>query len=66
MNLNFVANLDRDVILDKAGNLIHGNLGIPILLLIMLGMMTLPMPTLVLDVLFTFNITYNIEVNCCK
>ncbi len=39
-----------------------GNLGIPILLLIMLAMMTLPVPPFLLDVFFTFNIALSIVV----
>ena len=40
----------------------HGNLGVPILLLIILAMVTLPMPPFLLDVLFTFNIALSIVV----
>jgi len=40
----------------------HGNLGVPILLLVMLGMMMLPVPPFLLDVLFTFNIALSIVV----
>ncbi|MCF6194978.1 MAG: FHIPEP family type III secretion protein, partial [Kangiellaceae bacterium] len=32
-------------------------LGTPILLLLLLAMMTLPIPTFILDILFTFNIS---------
>lgn len=42
--------------------LARGNLGIPLLLLSMLAMMTLPMPPFLLDVLFTFNIALSIVV----
>nr|MBO2511270.1 flagellar biosynthesis protein FlhA [Gammaproteobacteria bacterium] len=40
----------------------QGNIGVPLLLLAMLGMMTLPMPPFLLDVLFTFNIALSIVV----
>lgn len=39
-----------------------GNLGVPLLLLVILGMMTLPVPPFLLDVLFTFNIALSIVV----
>ena len=37
-------------------DLSRGNLGVPLLLLVMLAMMMLPMPPFLLDVFFTFNI----------
>ncbi len=40
----------------------QGNLGIPVLLIMLLGMMILPMPPLVLDALFSFNIALSIVV----
>ena len=40
----------------------RGNLGVPVLLLVILGMMTLPVPPFLLDVLFTFNIALSIVV----
>ncbi len=40
----------------------RGNLGIPLLLLALLGMMTLPVPAFLLDVLFSFNIALSIVV----
>ncbi|MCQ4312662.1 flagellar biosynthesis protein FlhA [Pseudomonas stutzeri] len=40
----------------------RGNLGVPLLLLVMLGMMMLPVPAFLLDVLFTFNIALSIVV----
>ena len=40
----------------------HGSLGVPILLLAMLGMMMLPVPPFLLDVLFTFNIALSLVV----
>ena len=44
------------------GLLKQGNLGVPILLLVILGMMTLPIPTMLLDIFFTFNIALAIIV----
>lgn len=40
----------------------RGNLGVPLLVLVMLGMMTLPVPPFLLDVFFTFNIALSIVV----
>ncbi|MET1078174.1 MAG: flagellar biosynthesis protein FlhA [Pseudomonas sp.] len=40
----------------------EGNLGIPLLLLVMLGMVMLPIPPFLLDVLFTFSIALSIVV----
>ena len=40
----------------------QGNLAIPILVIAMLGMMTLPVPALLLDLLFTFNIALSLVV----
>ncbi len=40
----------------------RGSLGVPMLVLIMLGMMTLPIPAFLLDVFFTFNIALSIVV----
>jgi flagellar biosynthesis protein FlhA len=42
--------------------LIQANIGIPILLVGMLGMMTLPVPPFLLDLLFTFNIAISLVV----
>ena len=44
------------------GGLTHGHFGVPILLLTILGMMTLPIPPFLLDVLFSFNIAMAIVV----
>ncbi|HCM05913.1 MAG TPA: flagellar biosynthesis protein FlhA, partial [Oceanospirillales bacterium] len=61
-----MATLDRGQIFQQIrGNaiaLITGNLGIPIMLLILLGMMTLPLPPFLLDTFFTFNIAISIVV----
>jgi flagellar biosynthesis protein FlhA len=48
--------------LQQAKQLLSGNLGIPLMLLVLLGMMTLPVPTFLLDVFFTFNIALAIVV----
>ena len=40
----------------------QGNLGVPLLLLVMLAMMTLPVPPFLLDLLFTFSIALSIVV----
>ncbi|ALN18883.1 flagellar biosynthesis protein FlhA [Ectopseudomonas mendocina] len=55
------AQLIGDVRSNLAG-LRHGNLGIPLLLLVMLGMVMLPIPAFLLDVLFTFSIALSIVV----
>lgn len=49
-------------VLQQGRSLLSGNLGVPIMLMILLGMMTLPVPTLLLDVFFTFNIALAIVV----
>ncbi|MVW76246.1 flagellar biosynthesis protein FlhA [Pseudomonas xionganensis] len=58
--------MDRtQVISDVRSNLSglrQGNLGIPLLLLVMLGMVMLPIPPFLLDVLFTFSIALSIVV----
>lgn len=46
----------------NVASLSRGNLGVPLLVLIMLGMMTLPVPPFLLDVFFTFNIALSIVV----
>lgn len=40
----------------------HGNLAVPILLLMLLGMMILPLPPILLDAFFSFNIALSIVV----
>ncbi len=61
-----MATLDRGQIFQQIrGNaitLLTGNLGIPLMLLILLGMMTLPLPPFLLDTFFTFNIAISIVV----
>ncbi len=54
--------MERDAILNNVRGLTQGNLGIPLLLLVILGMVTLPMPAFLLDVFFTFNIALSIVV----
>lgn len=44
------------------GRLAQSNLGVPVLLLTILGMMTLPVPPFLLDVFFSFNIALAIVV----
>lgn len=58
------ASINKNVLFDNARELTRGNLGIPILLLIILAMMTLPMPPFLLDVFFTLNITIALVVLC--
>lgn len=45
-----------------ASLLAQGNLAIPAMVLVLLGMMTLPLPAFMLDTFFTFNITLSIVV----
>ena len=47
---------------DRMRILLQANLGVPIVLLALLGMMTLPVPPVLLDVLFTFNIALALVV----
>jgi len=58
--------VDRTQLINSArGNLVglgRGNLGVPLLLLVMLAMMMLPVPPFLLDVFFTFNIALSIVV----
>ncbi len=54
--------MDRAVILDNVRSLTKGNLGVPLLLLVILAMVTLPVPPFLLDVFFTFNIALSIVV----
>jgi flagellar biosynthesis protein FlhA len=58
--------VDRTQLISNARNnlagLGRGNLGVPLLLLVMLAMMMLPIPPFLLDVFFTFNIALSIVV----
>ncbi|HAG72791.1 MAG TPA: flagellar biosynthesis protein FlhA, partial [Gammaproteobacteria bacterium] len=56
--------MDKGVLLGNVRDLTRGNLGIPALLLIILAMMTLPMPPFLLDIFFTLNITIALVVLC--
>ncbi|WP_075185514.1 flagellar biosynthesis protein FlhA [Teredinibacter haidensis] len=47
---------------DNLRSIGRGNLSVPILLLMLLGMMTLPLPAFLLDVFFSFNIALSIVV----
>ncbi len=55
-------NMTRESSLRNARSLWHGNLSIPILLLMLLGMMILPLPAFLLDTFFSFNIALSILV----
>ena len=54
--------MERAFNVNSLKGLAQGNLGIPALLLIILGMMILPMPPILLDLLFTFNIALALVV----
>lgn len=54
--------METNGFLIKAKRLAKSNLGIPLLLLAILGMVTLPVPPILLDVAFTFNIAISIIV----
>ncbi len=54
--------VDKSLMLGNMRGLARGNLGVPLAVLAMLAMMTLPMPPFLLDVLFTFNIALSIVV----
>ncbi len=58
------ASINNNAFVGTARRLAQGNLGIPILLLVMLAMMTLPLPPVLLDIFFTFNITLSLVVLC--
>ena len=61
------ASYDKAAVFENMRGLAHGNLGIPILLLVILAMMTLPMPPFLLDLFFTFNITIAYScINSCR
>jgi flagellar biosynthesis protein FlhA len=54
--------MTRDKAFKGARAMWHGNMSVPILLLMLLGMMTLPLPPFLLDAFFTFNIALSIVV----
>ncbi|MDH7942987.1 flagellar biosynthesis protein FlhA [Pseudohongiella sp. SYSU M77423] len=56
--------MNRGTLMSNARSFTDGNLGIPVLLLVILAMMTLPIPPFLLDVFFTFNITIALVVLC--
>ncbi len=56
------SNFDRQNAVANVRTLAHGNLGIPIFLLMLLGMLTLPVPAFLLDIFFSFNIALSIVV----
>ena len=62
--MSYEMGLDKGQFIENAKDLTRGNLGIPILLLVILAMMTLPMPPFLLDIFFTFNITIALVVLC--
>lgn len=58
----FARNIDRKTAFNHIRSVGQGNLGVPILLLMLLGMMILPLPAFLLDVFFSFNIALSIVV----
>ena len=54
--------MDRALVFNNVKSLTRGNIGIPVMLMELLGMMILPMPAFMLDVFFTFNITLSIVI----
>lgn len=54
--------MDRALVFNNVKSLTRGNIGIPVMLMGLLGMMILPMPAFMLDVFFTFNITLSIVI----
>ena len=54
--------MERQAVLSNMRSLSQGNLGVPLLLLVVLGMVALPVPPFMLDVFFTFNIALSIVV----
>ncbi|WP_024459982.1 flagellar biosynthesis protein FlhA [Marinimicrobium sp. LS-A18] len=55
-------NIDRRAAFNHIRGLGRGNIGIPVLLLMLLGMMILPVPPILLDAFFSFNIALSIVV----
>ncbi|MAL98564.1 MAG: flagellar biosynthesis protein FlhA [Alteromonadaceae bacterium] len=54
--------MQRAAVFNNMRTMAHGNLGIPLMVIVLLGMMTLPVPVFLLDVLFTFNIVLSLVV----
>ncbi len=59
---SFTRGFDRQSAVSSVRGLAAGNLGIPVLLLMLLGMLVLPVPAFLLDVFFSFNISLAIVV----
>ena len=53
---------NRSSAIETAKGMRHSGLGVPLLLLVVLAMMTLPVPAILLDMLFTFNIALALVV----
>ncbi len=58
----FAGSIDRKTAVNHIRGVGQGNLGVPLLLLMLLGMMTLPLPPFLLDIFFSFNIALSIVV----
>ncbi|WP_163833153.1 flagellar biosynthesis protein FlhA [Spartinivicinus ruber] len=54
--------MDKAAVVEGLKGVGRGSFGVPLLLLALLAMMTLPVPPFILDVLFTFNITLSLVV----
>jgi flagellar biosynthesis protein FlhA len=54
--------MDLALVFRNVKSLAQGNLGVPLMLMGLLGMMILPVPAFLLDVFFTFNITLSIVI----
>ena len=54
--------MDKSLVQQNIKQFFNGNLGVPFALLMLLGMMTLPVPPFLLDLFFTFNIALSIVV----
>ncbi|PIE43625.1 MAG: flagellar biosynthesis protein FlhA [Gammaproteobacteria bacterium] len=54
--------MERALVLEQAKGLAKGYLGVPLMVIALLGMMTLPMPPFFLDLLFTFNIALSLVI----
>ena len=54
--------MERAAVFNNVKTLTSGNIGIPLMVIVLLGMMTLPVPVFLLDVLFTFNIALSLVI----
>ncbi|MDQ2078080.1 flagellar biosynthesis protein FlhA [Marinimicrobium sp. ABcell2] len=61
-NFRQLNNVDRRALFREIRGAGLGNMGIPLLLIMLLGMMVMPMPTFLLDALFSFNIALSMVV----